>query len=1122
MKDQSKVIQQSLVVRLLMLTLAPALVSLPVTLPLMVQPSVAQTQNLQVEEVERLIGEAKQKRQQSQSIKAINPLQQALVIARQLQDLEAEAEVLLGIGFNYYKIAQYQQALDYYNQALSIFQEVENLSGEATTLNNLGEVYRVTGEPQEAIGYYNQALPIFQEVDDHSGEATTLNNLGLVYQAIGEPQEALDYYNQALSIFQEVENRLMEATTLNNLGEFYRVNGEPQEALDYYNQALPIFQEIKNPSGEATTLNNFGLVYYATGESQEALDYYNQALPIFQEVENRLMEATTLNNLGLVYYATGEPQEAIGYYNQALPIFQKVDDRSGEATTLNNLGIVYYATGEPQEAINYYNQALPIFQEVENRLMEATTLNNLGLVYYATGEPQEAINYYNQALPIFQEVENRLMEATTLNNLGLVYYATGQLQEALDYYNQALPISQEIKNPSGEATTLNNLGAVYSDIGQPEKAIDYYNQALPILREVENRQMEATTLNNLGEIYHSMGESQKALDYYKKQALPIFQEVDDRSGEATTFNNLGAVYYATGQLEEAIDYYNQALPILQEVKNRSMEATTLNNLGAVYYATGEPQEALDYYNQALPIAQEIENRFVEIITLASIGFVQENQGKTKQAIDFYQQAIEVKESIQGSIKVEELKASFASQQVDTYERLINLHWDQGNFEAAFNYVERAKSRAFLDQLAGGKINIRAGANSQLLKQEQALKTEIIALSQQLITLRNRPKNQWDDETIAEAENRRTARKTAYENLLTQIKIQSPETASLISVDVAPLAEIQSLLDTDTTLIEYFVTDERTFAFIITNNSFKTVPLNVSRAKLIDELTLSRDFADLDEPYPQALQYLHEWLILPLQLHLNTAKIAIVPHNVLHYVPFAGLTDGKGYLSDDYALFTLPSASILRYLPEKRKSAIGSLLALGDPEATSISPLNSARDEVRGIASLFNTQPFVGKAATENTVWSKASQSGTLHLAAHGDYNTFNPLFSSIQLVGDNQHDGLLQVHEIYELDLTSKTNLVVLSACQTNIGELSRGDEVVGLNRAFLYAGTPTVMSSLWNVDDAATGLLMKEFYSNLQGGMGKAESLQQAQKAVRQNQEQDYSHPYYWAAFSLTGDVGN
>ncbi len=180
-------------------------------------------------------------------------------------------------------------------------------------------------------------------------------------------------------------------------------------------------------------------------------------------------------------------------------------------------------------------------------------------------------------------------------------------------------------------------------------------------------------------------------------------------------------------------------------------------------------------------------------------------------------------------------------------------------------------------------------------------------------------------------------------------------------------------------------------------------------------------------------------------------------------------------------------------------------------------MNYARQEVETIANLLNSQPRLGKAATESTVRSEATQSGIVHLAVHGEYNIYNPLFSAIRLVGDTSNDGSLEVHEVYELDLTSDTNLVVLSACDTKKGELSRGDEVVGLNRAFLYAGTPTVMASLWNVDDAATGMLMEKFYTYWKQGMGKAEALQQAQKDVREK----YPHPYYWAAFSLTGDAG-
>jgi CHAT domain-containing protein len=155
-------------------------------------------------------------------------------------------------------------------------------------------------------------------------------------------------------------------------------------------------------------------------------------------------------------------------------------------------------------------------------------------------------------------------------------------------------------------------------------------------------------------------------------------------------------------------------------------------------------------------------------------------------------------------------------------------------------------------------------------------------------------------------------------------------------------------------------------------------------------------------------------------------------------------------------------------------------------------------------------------ATESAVRSKAGQASIIHLAAHGEFNPYNPLFSAIHLAGDAQNDGRLEAHEVYGLDLTAATELVVLSACQTNVGAVSAGDEVVGLNRAFIYAGTPTVIASLWNVDDAATALIMERFYTHLRSGANKGEALRQAQIEVRAK----YPHPFYWAAFVLTGDA--
>jgi hypothetical protein len=196
-----------------------------------------------------------------------------------------------------------------------------------------------------------------------------------------------------------------------------------------------------------------------------------------------------------------------------------------------------------------------------------------------------------------------------------------------------------------------------------------------------------------------------------------------------------------------------------------------------------------------------------------------------------------------------------------------------------------------------------------------------------------------------------------------------------------------------------------------------------------------------------------------------------------------------------------------------------VLVLGNPTTTEPLPaLHYAEQEAKRIAQMYSTPPLVGAAATESAVFSQAEMAGILHLAAHGKYNPDNPLFSTLYLAPDKQRDGRLEVHDIYGLDLTKVTNLVVLSACQTQMGQLSKGDEVVGLNRAFLYAGTPSVMASLWSVDDKVTGLLMEGFYTHLQAGMTKAEALRQAQIDIRT----EYPHPYYWAAFVLTGDGGS
>ena len=346
-----------------------------------------------------------------------------------------------------------------------------------------------------------------------------------------------------------------------------------------------------------------------------------------------------------------------------------------------------------------------------------------------------------------------------------------------------------------------------------------------------------------------------------------------------------------------------------------------------------------------------------------------------------------------------------------------------------------------------------------------------------------------------------------------------------------VSDVQSLLDEETTLLSYYSMDSQTLTFLITHDSFQIIDINISRKELFTQTQALTEFPNLHVSHLDSAVYLYDSLFEPLKKYISSRHIIIIPHGVLHYLPFAALTDGKRFLIDDYVLTVIPSASSLPFiLNNTTERNIDSLLILGNPKLDNINfpQLSFAEQESQTIADLYGVKPLLGETATESIIWEQASQAGILHLAAHGSYNRTNPLFSAIFLTpssqgDDKRYDGILEAREVYSLDL-SQTNLVVLSACETNISELddqqlvvSAGDELIGLTRAFFFAGTPSIVSSLWSVDDETTSILMKRFYQHLREGMSKAEALRQAQIEVRE----EYPSPYYWSGFVLSGDDG-
>jgi CHAT domain-containing protein len=375
----------------------------------------------------------------------------------------------------------------------------------------------------------------------------------------------------------------------------------------------------------------------------------------------------------------------------------------------------------------------------------------------------------------------------------------------------------------------------------------------------------------------------------------------------------------------------------------------------------------------------------------------------------------------------------------------------------------------------------------------------------------------------------------------------------VTINPLKASEIQALLDGDTVLLEYFMGQDNRFIFVVTPKKVLAVLLKVDssrlfekikefRARAVEGITLDRLFS---KAYEKPLLDLYEVLIQPIEEEIfNKKNLVIVPHGMLHYLPFQALLSKEGkYLLESFNISYLPSASVLKYARAKNKGNRVDLFAVGN-SATGLSPLPAAEVEVKEVSAIFEKKlVLTGQQATKISVKSQAPQYDMILLSTHGEMIESNPLKSNLRFTPSENDDGKLTVNEIFDMEI--KANLVTLSACETGLvrgegGDFPQGDDLVGLSRAFIHAGAPSVVASLWKVSDDSTVELMRAFYRNLKS-MSKSEALRKAQldlmkSSIRFHVERgsggitqsinyqpdmsiECSHPYFWAPFILLGD---
>lgn len=998
-----------------------------------------------------------------------------------------------------------------------------------------------TGQMEAAQELFQDILDRTRELDFPIGEAYALNGLGRVNDGIGNYALAIEQFDESIQIFQDPAIRRTapqlslqgEIIALGNLGGVYVARGQYQNALELYQRALSLNTEFNDAEMEGTILSGIGLVQSYRGNTPQAVETFEQALAILTELGDRQRQSTVLNNLGLAYASLGEYPRALGLLEQALDIGVELGFRELEATTLMNIGIVTMNQGNYPAALEAQQQSIAISQESGDRDTESIALNNMGQVFALVGDYGRAMDIYHDALAISRELGSRAVEGTILNNMGHVNIAIAQYRKAQDAYEEAMAIHQETGYLSGEAISLVGMATVYDRLGLYLQALEPLDRALDLFRTMGIPAGEAATLNNIGILQNRLGQFDEARDYLQR-ALTIRTDIGDRQGQGQSYNSLGILYTSLNEPEQALDAFLQGLAISQEIGDRFIEGNILNNIGLTYMTLEQPDQALAFYQQSLDISQSTGDPYTEGITLSNIGLIHLREGQYADAEVAILASIEVLEGLIDSDLDDEAQVSLFDTQVNNYEALQHVLIAQGKEAIALEIAERGRARIMANLLA----------------------QQIATRSIQPITAASP-----DMEEIRRIARQQNATLVNYSliytpHILPSLYIWVVQPDGTLDFAEIPLGNdpLEPTFATPTAQV-----DDSFLASVALRGGAE--PRSVDEdlnLPLVSDLRSALTTDDGGRPIRAGsepmlgdrLQTFHQILIDPIA-HLlpddPDERVIIIPQGELFLVPFAALQRSDGeYLIERHTLLTAPSIQVLGLtddlnanLPLSSELAPSDVLIVGNPTMPSVwnqdkaameplSPLAGSEDEARAIATLLNTQPLLGDAASEPEVRQRMETAKLIHLATHGLLQYGSPQDSGVRDVPGaialapspsgtpDQRDGLLTSAEL--LTMTLQADLVVLSACDTGRGVIT-GDGVVGLSRSLMAAGVPSIIVSLWKVDDIATAELMEEFYRRWQAAAEDTDKAQALRQAMLDTMER-YPDPRLWAAFTLIGSA--
>ncbi|HEY6141037.1 MAG TPA: CHAT domain-containing protein [Thermoanaerobaculia bacterium] len=993
------------------------------------------------------------------------------------------------------------------------------------------------------------ALEQFKKERDERQQARAFLMLAFADVVLDDAKATRTHLAEAAERFEKTQDRYSAWFTLVTLGELDRAAGQFDEAARHHEKALAVLQELAAPSAELS-FDSLKLIAPMMGFAPEALGPMAQNPLIMKPLLVQLSETMTRDLYGTALLEINELDKAERELTRASEL-GKIFGGMVDSSIETHLGDLRRQQWRLEEAREFYRKALQSPQGGIGGISfrdDIKILHQLADLALLTGQVEEALDWNDKALTIVRQTKNQKREAEILEDRGSLLRDSDRFDAAGLVYDDALKLAESVGDIYRQASVKAELGMLNLSRGSYGSAITDLERAIELFQKIDEPYVEAPVWTLLAQAYLLLDAHDSARTALKKSAelakkshfrlAEKFVKLMEATSEKVTVRgqpssdfiqavdevfNLPEAKAATGNDDELHQLMRAVTGIQPNVlpaggpaiTQFSSTSTILAFLRArVLAERGDLKGAREVWEK---IAAMEPNRDLRAMMFGAVGATYWREGNQAKGTEYLLKSADAIEQQINNIHVEELLSNYlGSHHHLFFDMVVEALVQQGRVADAFDYAERARARAFLQLLGNHKLGSGLGSDAPLAREAESLRQQL-ARSERQASLT--PTARLDLQ-------RGRAR---YEALLKRVKVTNPEYDSTIRVEPLRLADVQKELAPDATLISYYVTPLRVHAWVVSRDDARHVILPIDGPALdrivcwADQLGTRRrvrGVKPLDQCTGELLRAEEAFaqLIAPLQQHIHNMRLIFVPNGVLHYVPFAALRDPKSqrFLVEDFVITYAPSASVLRFLHGKESPVDGKALVIGDPN-TELGNLAGARREAVAVAKVLGTTAKLGASATKSLILHLKGDVDLVHVAAHGFYDAANPLFSRLALASDGDGSGDLEVHEILsDVDLTG-VNLVVLSACQTALGKGSRGDDVVGLTRAFLYAGTPGVISTLWNVDDAAAVALMEKFYERLLAGDSAAGALRQAQIAMLRGH--DFSDPAVWAPFTLTGD---